>query len=214
MRVLLLALLAACGAPKAPKRPPPLPPAAYAHYLDGKLHAYREEWPAAADALEAAAAAAPDQPLLAVELARAQHHAKRDARKTLELARQKWPKHPLVWVASGELLAAAQPAQAIAAYRRAIELQPSEERAYLGLAKLEKEPAAMATLRELVAQVPTSVDGHYLLAQRLAPTDRDAAVGQLRAVLELDPDHIDARIDLARVLRMQGKLPAARTDGR
>ncbi|HEY5933760.1 MAG TPA: tetratricopeptide repeat protein, partial [Kofleriaceae bacterium] len=207
----LLPLVVACGAARTPKRPPPLAPAAYAHYLDGKLHAYRDDWPAAADALAAAAAAAPDQPLLAVELARAQHHAKRLAlaRTTLEQARKKWPRHPHVWVASGDLLAQPSPVQAIAAYRRAIELEPTEERAYLGLAKLEKDPAALATLRRLVAKVPASVDGHYLLAQRLAPTDRDAAVVQLRAVLELDPDHIDARIDLARVLRMQGKLAAA-----
>jgi tetratricopeptide (TPR) repeat protein len=200
-----------CGGAKAPNRPPPLAPAAYAHYLDGKLYAYREDWPAAADALAAAAAAAPDQPLLAVELARAQHHAKRNALAlaTLDGARKKWPKHPLVWAASGDLLAQSNAVQAIAAYRRAIELEPTEERAYLGLAKLEKDPAALATLRRLVAKVPASVDGHYLLAQRLAPTDRDAAVVQLRAVLELDPDHIDARIDLARVLRMQGKLAAA-----
>lgn len=207
----LLPLVVACGAAKAPKRPPPLAPAAYAHYLDGKLYAYRDDWPAAADALAAAAAAAPDQPLLAVELARAQHHAKRQAaaQVTLDQARKKWPRHPHVWVASGDLLAQPSPVQAMAAYRRAIELEPTEERAYLGLAKLEKDPAALATLRRLVAKVPASVDGHYLLAQRLAPTDREAAVAQLRAVLELDPDHIDARIDLARVLRMQGKLAAA-----
>ena len=190
---------------------PPLSRAAYAHYLDGKLHAYREEWPAAAAALAAAAKAAPDQPLVAVELARAQHHAKHDAlaRTTLEAARKQWPRHPHVWVASGDLLAEIDRVQAIAAYRRAIELEPGEDRAYLGLAKLEPGPAALATLRRLVARVPTSVDGHYLLGQRLVATDRDAAVTELRAVLELDPDHIDARIDLARVLRMQGQLPAA-----
>lgn len=190
---------------------PPLSRAAYAHYLDGKLHAYREEWPAAAVSLAAAAKAAPDQPLVAVELARAQQHAKHDAlaRTTLEAARKQWPNHPHVWVASGDLLARTDRVQAIAAYRRAIELEPSEDRAYLGLAKLESETPALATLRRLVARVPASVDGHYLLGQRLVATDRDAAIAQLRAVLELDPDHIDARIDLARVLRLQGKLPAA-----
>ena len=86
-----------------------------------------------------AAAAAPDQPMIAVELARAQHKAKRPeaARATLAAARARWPRHPQVWLASGDLLAASAPADAIAAYRSAIELEPADERGYLGLAKLE-----------------------------------------------------------------------------
>ncbi|MDQ3369811.1 MAG: hypothetical protein M3680_30705, partial [Myxococcota bacterium] len=84
-RVVALALLAGCRSP-APVRPlPPLPHAAYAHYLDGKLAAFADDWPGAVEALGAAAAAAPDQPMIAVELARAQHKAKRHgaARETL-----------------------------------------------------------------------------------------------------------------------------------
>ncbi|HEY0993549.1 MAG TPA: hypothetical protein VGD80_41130, partial [Kofleriaceae bacterium] len=56
---------------------PPLPRDVYALYLDGKLAGYKGDWAAAADALSEAAARAPDQPMVAVELARAQMKAKR-----------------------------------------------------------------------------------------------------------------------------------------
>jgi Flp pilus assembly protein TadD len=214
LAVLALAALAACG-PRPPPAPlPPLPHAAYARYLDGKLAAYRDEWSNAADALADAAAAAPDQPMVAVELARAQQRAKRPeaARQTLAAARARWPKHPQVWLASGDLLAgiAAARADAMVAYRRAIELDPADERAYLGLAKLEPPRQALVTLARLVRRNPDSVEGRYRLGVRLATArELPAATRQMRAVLERDPDHIDARLDLARLLRYQGKIDEA-----
>lgn len=209
----LLALALCACRPPPPARPlPPLPSAAYAHYLSGKLAAYSEDWAEAADALAAAAAAAPDQPVIAVELARAQWKAKRHdaARATLAAARTKWPRHAQVWLASADATAKAAPPEAIRMYRKAIELEPTDERAYLGLAKLEPEARAVATLRRLVARVPDSVDGRYRLAQHLATAgDLAGAVAQLRPVLERDPDHIDGRLDLARALRRQGDLDGA-----
>lgn len=208
----LLCGIAACGPPKQPAAPAPLPRAAYAAYLDGKLAAYRDEWGNAADALADAAAAAPEQPMIAVELARAQHKAKRPeaARATLTAARARWPRHPQVWLASGDLLAASAPALAIDAYRKAIALDPADERAYLGLAKLEPPARALATLRRLVERNPDSVDGRYRLGQRLAfARDLPGATAQMRLVLERDPDHIDARLDLARLLRYQGRIDEA-----
>ena len=217
MRIVMLALVAvACRREKPPAPLPPLAHSAYAHYLEGKLAAYRDDWGAAADALADAATAAPDQPVVAVELARAQHRAKRSdaARATLAAARTKWPRHAQVWIASGDLLAQTAPAEAIRAYRRAIELGHGdgafEESAYLGLAKLESQDLALATLRQLVKRVPASIEGRYRLGQRLAiAKDVPAALLQMRKVLELDPDHIDARLDLARGLRLQGKLDEA-----
>ena len=207
----LALVLAACPAPQKPKPLPPLAHAAYAHYLDGQLAAYREDWGDAADALADAAAAAPDQPMIAVELARAQMKAKRPeaARETLAAARKKWPKHAQVWLASGDAMQGT-PVDAIKAYRRAIELEPTDERAYLGLAKLEQPATALATLQRLVKKVPDSVDGRYRLAQRLTAANKlGSAIEQLRQVLERDPDHIDARLDLARALRKEGKLDEA-----
>lgn len=210
-RTLLLAGLVACG--RAPLRPqPPLPRPVIANYLAGKLAGYEADWGTSADALAAAAAAAPDQPMIAVELARAQMKAKRTdaAVATLAAARARWPKHPQVWLVSGDLLAARDKPAASAAYLRAVQLQPDDERAYLGLAKLQEPAAAEQTLRILIAHVPASIEGHYRLAVRLsARGDLAASVRELHAVLERDPDHIDARLDLARALRRQGQLDAA-----
>jgi len=210
--VLALVLAAACRTPPPARPVPPLHHAAYAHYLEGKLAAYREDWSGAADALARAAAAAPEQPMVAVELARALVKAKREreARDVLARARRTWPRHAQVWLASGEALAKVAPPDAVKAYRRAIELEPTNERAYLGLARLEPAAAAQRTLMRLVERVPDSIDGRYRLAQRLATVrDLDGAIAQLRLVLERDPDHIDARLDLARALRMRGILDEA-----
>ena len=210
---LLVALaLPACHHP-APVTPlPPMTHQAYAYYLDGKLEAYRSEWAAAADSLTLAAKAAPDQPMIAVELARVQAKAKREAAAadTLAAARKKWPKHAQVWLMSGDLLGAGKRDEAIHAYRRAIELAPDDERGYLGLAKLEGPDESEAVLRQLVEKIPDSVDGHYRLAQRFAKRDDLAtAIKELRAVIERDPDHIDARLDLARALRRTGHIDGA-----
>ena len=133
-----LALLVACSHPK-PAPVAPLPRAAYAHYLDGKLAVYAHDWATAAVALRAALDAAPDEPMIAVELARAQQKAGElpGATATLAAARAKWPTHPQVWLASGDVLAATSTEQAANAYRTAIELQADDERGYLGLAKIE-----------------------------------------------------------------------------
>jgi predicted Zn-dependent protease len=211
----LTVLAVACHhATPVPMRP--LPRDAYAHYLAGQLAIYREDWPTATTELAAAIAAAPDQPVFAVELARALVKAKRvpDALTVLAKARATWPDHPQVWLASGDVLADSSPADAIRAYQRAIALASDDERGYLGLEKLQlaRSDAAGAerTLRQLIEHVPTSVDGHYHLAQRLLLANNDTgAIAELRVVLERDPDQIDARVDLARLLRKRGNLVEA-----
>ncbi|MGN6110036.1 MAG: tetratricopeptide repeat protein [Kofleriaceae bacterium] len=206
------AALAACGPAPARGPMPPLTGEAYAAYLAGRMAVHRDDWAAAADALAEAATAAPDQPVIAVELARAQHRARRTdaAGATLATARARWPDHPQVWLVSGELLAATAPAEARRAFVRAIELAPDDERAYLGLAALQPPGDALATLRRLVAANPDAIDGRYRFGQRLANArELPAAIRELRAVLERDPDHIDARLDLARLLRWQGQIAEA-----
>jgi tetratricopeptide (TPR) repeat protein len=216
--LLVVALTAGCHRTPKPVSLAPLSANAYAHYLAGKLALYRDDPAAAADELRIAAQAAPEQPMITVELARALSKAKRDpaARDVLVLARKKWPEHAEVWLASGEVLedTPATRKEALAAYRRAIELEPGEERAYLGLARAQAAAGdakgSERTLRALVKKLPTSVDGHYRLAQRLELRgDRNAAISELRAVLEEEPDHLDARLDLARTLRRIGKLDEA-----
>jgi tetratricopeptide (TPR) repeat protein len=196
----------------------PLPAGAYAHYLAGKYALYRDDVDRAVIELTAAARAAPEQPMITVELARALARNKQQpaARDALAKARKAWPDHAVVWLASGEVLEKdqTQRPQAIAAYRRAIELDANDERPYLGLARVQlaagDASGSERTLKTLVKKQPESVDGHYRLAQRLeARGQREAAVAELRAVLEFDPDHLDARIDLARTLRRLGKLAEA-----
>ncbi len=211
-RLAILAALVGCSHATRPQPLPPLPHVVYADYLRGRLAGYKTDWPGAIDALTRAAAEAPDQAMIAVELARAQIKAERpaDALATLAAARRTWPEHPQVWLVSADLLATADRPQATDAYLRAIRLAPDDERAYLGLSKLQRPEAAEATLQILLHRVPGSVDGHYKLAQRLAARDAlPATVVELHAVLERDPDHIDARLDLARALRRLGHLDQA-----
>src|SRR5882762_8805152 len=95
-----LALGLGCTRPPPAAPVPPLPRAVVAHYLDGKLAGYEGDWDAAVEALSQAAADAPDQPMVVVELARVQMKAKRtaDAVATLARARHNWPDHPQVWL--------------------------------------------------------------------------------------------------------------------
>ncbi len=213
-----MAIAAGCQRTPKPVSIKPLPAKAYAHYLSGKYALYRDDPARAVIELTAASRAAPEQPMISVELARALARAKKApaAREVLETARKAWPDHPVVWLASGEVLEDddTQRPLAMKAYKRAITLEPTDERAYLGLARTQAAAGdatgAERTLRTLVKKLPESVDGHYRLAQRLeARGDRPAAVGELRAVLERDPDHLDGRIDLARTLRRMGKLTEA-----
>lgn len=212
LRALVLLALAACRHAAPVKPLPPMQPAAYALYLDGKLAGYRSDWDAAAESLAEAAKAAPDQPMIAVELARVQAKAKREAaaNDTLAAARKKWPDHPQVWLMSGDLLGSGKRTEAIKAYRRAVELAPEDERGYLGLAKLESPDESEAVLKQLVEKIPDSVDGRYRLAQRFAKRgDIKTAIKELHEVIERDPDHIDARLDLARALRKTGHIDQA-----
>ncbi len=105
---LAAAVLVACHAPREVPLAP-LSRAAYAHYLDARLASATGDWVTAADELAAAAAAAPDQPMIAVQRARALAKAGRDvaAHDVLAAARAGWPDHAEVWLASGELLRAA-----------------------------------------------------------------------------------------------------------
>jgi len=210
----MLAGAASCAS--APAQVPPLPRAAYAHYLDGKLAMYEKHYEVAVSALAAAAAAAPDQPMIVVALALAQDKAGNHAAAiaTMSAARDRWDHRAEVWQASGDLLVTSSPDDAAKDYRRAIELDPDVEPAYLGLARVELDrgrgDAAETVLRDLVDHVPASVDGHYRLAQRYAARqDWASAISELRATLEHDPDHIDGRVDLGRALFRQGHLREA-----
>ena len=209
--------LLACHAARTPSLTP-LPRAATAHYVAGEAALYRGELDDAIAELTAARAAAPDQPNIAIELARALGKAKRsaEARAVLADERMRWPEHPQVWLATGELLEADDPPAALAAYHHAIALADDDEAGYLGAARIEFARSASRdaehTLRALVAAIPTSHEGHYRLGHVLAARGALAdALAQFAATLELDPDHIDARVELSRAQRRTGHLDLAIT---
>lgn len=226
-------LLGACAsAPPAPRPPSPLPRAAYAHYLAGRAAAFDEKPASAVPHLRAAARAAPDEPLLAVALINGLREVEDFAAARAEATRAmaRWPRAPEVWRAVGELHAAERTyAEAAAAFRRAIALEPRDEEAHIGLVGALQEqgnleaPATRAAIaevvRHLLAELPDSVAGHYLLAQLsllppVAPARRAVALAELRTVLRLSPGHLDARALLAQELRLSGDLPAAIAEAR
>ncbi len=72
---------------------------------------------------------------------------------------------------------------------------------------------ALAALRRAVVLAPDDARGPYNLAHAVAAVDGDAAVGEVRTLLEqalaLDPDHVPARVNLANLLLRGGQMQAA-----
>ena len=215
--VVLVLALAGCPHPHEPDEPRALPAPAYAHYLRGRVAFDEGDFALAATELRAAADAAPGEARIEVERIRALAKAERtkDAQAAIAAAELRWPDSADVWLIAGDFARATDAAQpARAAYERAVAIDPAREQAYLGLAQvyvaLHQDALAERTWRALLAHVPDSIEGHFRLGERLADQgDLRGAEAQLRAVLERDPDHIDARLDLAHVRRQTARLPEA-----
>jgi tetratricopeptide (TPR) repeat protein len=113
------------------------------------------------------------------------------------------------------LAAAGDEAGAMEASRMAVRLDPFDTDALqaqslLWRQKRNYERAALA-LREAIERDPNNYLPYLTLANlRLATGDSDAAVKDLREVLELNPNAVQARGSLARTLMRQGKLREAR----
>lgn len=222
----LAASLTGCGGARpAPPPPAPLSRDAYAHYLAGKAALFDEDYPAAVSHLRAAATADPDQPELAVALILALAAAEDFAAAHLEAKRalERWPQLPVVWRAQGELLATEKRyLEASEAFRRAVSLDPDDEEAHVGLISslqhLDPNGGGAAVLeagRQLIARVPDSASGHYLLGQLHRQRDeRDLAIAELRTVLRLSPGHLDARSLLAEELHAAGRTAEAVAEAR
>jgi tetratricopeptide (TPR) repeat protein len=225
-RILILAVVAvavavavaACGSkPAPPGRLQPLPRDAYAHYLRAKVAIYESDYELAVHELRAAAAAAPGEAMIAVALSGALSRAGEGAAAAAVIlaAQQRWPDEPEVWLGAGSLFQdQGKHDLARDAYERAVELDRRSERGYLGLAStwiaLRQPARAAKAWQELLEAVPDSVEGHYRLAVHVQGRGVDrGAEPHLRRVLERDPDHLDARLALARVLRALGRLDEA-----
>lgn len=215
---LLATALLACGG--APRRRGPLPPLSrdgYARYIAGQLALVDGDSREAVAQLARAAAAQPDEPEIAVALARAQLRDRdlRGATTTAASATERWPTVPSTWRVRGEVaVARGDLALATTAFDRAVALAPDDELTYLALASAwtarGELAQADAALHRLLRALPTSIEGNWRLAQAATQADRPRdAERYLRAVLDAEPDHLDARVALAAALRARGDVAGA-----
>ena len=104
--------------------------------------------------------------------------------------------------------------EAIAHFRRAVEIRPSYLDAHinLGIALLQtgKADEGTAHLQEAVRLAPTDAEAHYDLAIPLGMQGRlDEAIAQLQAALKLNPGFAYAHERLGRALLKQGQVDDA-----
>ena len=193
--------------------------AAYAHYLAGKLALYHDDVAGArrvsCDGGGRGARSADDR-RRARARARKGEARERPRRDVLATARKTWPDHRRSWLASGDVLEKPERRKADA-IRRLPPRDRARARATSGLPRARAHAAAPAIRGRRAHAAVVGRESARLrrrslsarAAARRANGDRTAAIEQLRAVLEREPDHLDARLDLARTLRRMGKLDEA-----
>src|SRR4051812_410720 len=210
------------------------PAAASAHSLLGQVALARRDFRSAAEHLEAALAAVPEASRLHVPLAMAYRGLGDRTKAEEHLAKAgavglRVPDPLLDGVASlrsGERVAmmsgraAAQAGRyqdAAQEFRRALAVRPEsvEARVNLGsmLARVGDRSGAMEQFREALRTDPDNVTAHFNLGAMLADVadggTPDEARVHLEAAVAGRPDDAEARRLLAKVLRGQGRLPAA-----
>lgn len=222
-RLWVLALLAACAAPKDGRwqdlssyGAPAALPVTYELYLRGRKAAFEGRHEEAAHAFARAVALAPDEPFLRAAyaeelLAYGQSAAALHATQEMLVH---WPSYPPAWVLYGRVLSrTGRQKDAEAAFEKALALDPEDEPTYLLLGETyqrQKKPESLRTWRLWVARMPRSAHAHYQLGRALllAHETRPAEPHLVRAV-ELDGDHIDARVALAELYRQTGRKDLA-----
>jgi tetratricopeptide (TPR) repeat protein len=104
--------------------------------------------------------------------------------------------------------------QAIAEYRKELEISPRERKGLLRLgvllASLGRIDEAMAPLNEAVQLRPGDAEGHFFLGQTLAQQGRlNDSLAQFEAAVRLKPDYVDAHVSLGTVLVDLGRTDEA-----
>ena len=97
------------------------------------------------------------------------------------------------------------------AIREGQTLRETESGQYaLALEIIEEKGRLHVIKRQGTAAAPdTSADAHYAKGLALDDTDPQAARSAYEATLQADPNHLDARINLGRLLHMDGRLTEA-----
>jgi tetratricopeptide (TPR) repeat protein len=118
------------------------------------------------------------------------------------------------WMLLGEALEASEPAEAIAAYRKAAQTAPRDAAPQVRIGVLSERikdfPNAEAAYKAALALEPKLADAAAGLANvYLASSRLPEAESALREYLGLEPGNLRARVQLGRVLAKNGKLAAA-----
>lgn len=126
-----------------------------------------------------------------------------EAADTYRLALAEQPDNPTVWSALGEALTYGEEARARDAFSRALQLQPNNTRARLGLANLyswnKEYPQAIAQYQALLAVQPNNEAGRIGLGDALTYSGHaPEAIEQYQKALLLNPASRAARLGLAR----------------
>jgi tetratricopeptide (TPR) repeat protein len=197
----------------------PVPPAAYAAYLGGRLAVLGGELEQAAALFAHARALAPDEPEPAaayIEVLARLGPPERALREAWA-AERRFPDAGIIHAASGAAAyRAGDFAAAASAYARAIARAPDRERPYLRQAqsfrRLGDSERELAAYRALVRARPSSVTGAYRLGVRLAALGRPGQAERwLQTAVGLEPDHLAARVALARLAWRDGRRRTALT---
>mgnify|MGYP000001377824 CR=1 FL=1 len=170
------------------------------HWQQGRTHARRGDWRAAARAFGRAAASAPNDVLYWINLANAERHAGgwRSAIDAARTALSLEPGHALAGQMLGDCLAQqhryAEAAEAYAALETAGTQEPLAMLRHASMLQALHRPqdAVPVVLRALAIE-PTLVTGHALLADALRELGlKREAVECMRTVLALEPMHLEA----------------------
>lgn len=125
--------------------------------------------------------------------------------------------HANAWIALGHILESKAPGEAVAAFRKAAELNPLDTAAHFFAASAAEKSGDLATAEQeykaAAERDPKSVDAVAGLASIYMRTKRlPEAESALRQYLALDPENAKAHLQLGRVLAAQKKNEDAQSE--
>jgi serine/threonine protein kinase/Flp pilus assembly protein TadD len=136
------------------------------------------------------------------------------AEQSAQTLKASWPDSPMAWLRIGTALHWVDPPAAIAAYKRASELDPTilspRWNIALALRAMGNTEAAIEEYRRALEIHPGDARARLELGRTLEGTgDLDGAIAELRRSIELDPDFARAHYRLGLYLQKKGELEEA-----